>query len=396
MKDVFTTIMDKYIAPFFKANGFETKDINSETNKILGAESFYFFKIADDFNRNFYFEENYDNSPEKYEFKLDFGIYSYDFFKKISFPTFDYANGLGCTFSLTGESMHDNGEYYYSITPETDEEAFAERLLENIQNTILEFGNAKTVVELLPLFLKKQGSVNINYSQMIRYLKITENQALLDSYVAQIRSENTDGSDSSKWFLAQIEECLSDAVLKEKVKQNFTLGMKVPKSWEKVLDWIAKNPHIIISGLFEINDNSNNMVPHWCDPKSIVSKSIAVIGENAAQDIFCIWQKNKKEMPIVWIGEGGIAHVIAENIDDFIELLAVGYYEVEDADYANPPVFEDYNADCRNPDFQTFYKKTFKKEVPKTGAEIIARKTTSNDEFFNWLCDNDEIWKQWK
>ncbi len=50
--------MDKYIALFFKANGFETKDINSETNKTLGTENFYFFKIADDFNRNFYFETN--------------------------------------------------------------------------------------------------------------------------------------------------------------------------------------------------------------------------------------------------------------------------------------------------------------------------------------------------
>lgn len=43
MKHVFTIIMDKYIVLFFKANGFETKHINSETNKMLGTESFYFF-----------------------------------------------------------------------------------------------------------------------------------------------------------------------------------------------------------------------------------------------------------------------------------------------------------------------------------------------------------------
>lgn len=356
MKDIFDKLLRETIAPYFAAIGFETKDINSETNKTLGAESFYFYRIENGLNKNFYFETNYDHTPQKFQFKLDFGIYCYDFYQKIGFPTHDEANGLGCTFSLTADSMSENNTYWQDITPQTVVNTLAENLLKRIQNTLAEFQKSEKVENLLPQFLAKQGSLNINYDQMIRYLKITDNQPLLDEYVAQIRKENSDGTDSSKWFLQQIENALSTVVLKQKIIQNFTAGMKIPKSWEKVLDWVEKNPHQTISGLFEIHENSNEMLPYWCDVNGNAIKKLGVIGVNCAQDIFCIWQKDKKNMPIVWIGEGGLARIITENIDDFIQLLAVGYYEVEQGDYANAPIFEDYNAQHQNPEFQAFYQ----------------------------------------
>jgi hypothetical protein len=396
MQTIFDVMMQTHVMPFFIDNGFETKDINSETNKKLGAESFYFHKIENDLNRNFYFETNYDNPPGKYQFTLSFGIYSYDFNRKIGFPTSDEPNGLGCTFSLSPENMSENREYWQELTTETDINAFAKNLLQRIQNTVNEFQNTVTVEDLLTQFLARQGSVNINYEYMIRYLKITDNQSLLDKYIAAIRSENNDGSDSSQWFLQQIENALSTVVLKQKVAQNFTEGMKVPTSWEKVLDWISKNPHTVIGGLFEVNENSNEMLPHWLDPKGKAIKSLAVIGENAAQDIFCIWQKDKKTLPVIWIGEAGIARIIAENIDDFIALLAVGYYEIEQGDYSKPPEFDAATEHLRNGEFQAFFRRTFKKEVEKTGTEIVARISTTHEEFFHWLCDNDAMWSQWR
>ncbi len=44
MQVVFDSLMDTHIVPFFKANGFETQDINSDTNKTLGIQSHYFYK----------------------------------------------------------------------------------------------------------------------------------------------------------------------------------------------------------------------------------------------------------------------------------------------------------------------------------------------------------------
>ncbi len=85
MQHIFDKIMQTHLLPFFNANGFETKDINSETNKKLGVTSRYFYKIKGDLNRNFYFESNFENTPEKYQFKLDFGVYSLSFNQAIGF-----------------------------------------------------------------------------------------------------------------------------------------------------------------------------------------------------------------------------------------------------------------------------------------------------------------------
>jgi hypothetical protein len=109
-----------------------------------------------------------------------------------------------------------------------------------------------------------------------------------------------------------------------------------------------------------------------------------------------LWHSDKKNAPIVMLGEAGSARVIAENMDDFIQLLAVGYYEIEVADYDAEPAFPEGADHWKNPEFQAFFKKKFKKDVPKTGAEIVARKTTTDAEFFNWLCENDALWKPWK
>ena len=59
MQAIFDTLMNTHVIPFFKANGFETKDINSETNKTLGIQRHYFYKIDGDLNRNFYFESKF-------------------------------------------------------------------------------------------------------------------------------------------------------------------------------------------------------------------------------------------------------------------------------------------------------------------------------------------------
>lgn len=172
--------------------------------------------------------------------------------------------------------------------------------------------------------------------------------------------------------------------------------MKVPKSWEKILDWAAKNPHTVIGGHFEIYGNSNNILQHCVDINGNAAQKLAVLGVNGASEVFCLWQKDKKTMPIVFLGEAGSARVIAESIDDFIQLLAIGYYEIEIADYDNSPVFPEGAAHWANPKFQAFYTKTFKKDIPKTGAEIVARNTTTNQDFFGWIGENDALWAAWK
>jgi hypothetical protein len=389
MQVVFETIMNTHIIPFFKANGFETKDINSETNKTLGIQSQYFYRIDCDLNRNFYFESNLGNDAEKYEFTLNFGIYAYSFYQIIGFPHNDAPSGLGNLYYLGSDEMFSERV----LTKKTNIDGFAKALLAALQGTL---DAHKTIdnVDALMSFSTHQKSNAYNYNYIIRYLKITDKTALLDKYVAALRT--ADGSPLPDWMMHDVTALLDTTVLKQKVINNFTKGIKVPKSWEIVLDWSEKNIGKVIGGHFEIIENSNNMLKRMVDMDGKAAKQLAVIGENGASEIFCLWQKDKKNAPVVMLGEAGSARVIAENMDDFIQLLAVGYYEIGVADYEAEPVFPEGAEHWKNAEFQAFYKKKFKKNVPETGAEIAARITTNDAEFFNWLCDNDENWKQWR
>jgi hypothetical protein len=393
MQVVFETLMDMYIIPFFKASGFETKDINSETNKTLGIKSQYFYRIEGDLNSNFYFESNSDNTTEKYEFKLDFGIYSATLHQTIGLPLNDAPNGLGNTFYLASEEIFPDKSYWQSITKKADIDAFATTLLGVLKSTL---DAHKTVdgVDTLMSFCINQKSNAYNYNYIIRYLKITDKKELLDKYVAALRT--ADGSPLPDWMMHDVTALLDTTILKQKVINNFTTGIKVPKSWEIVLDWSEKNVGKVIGGHFEIIENSNNMLKHVVNMGEKAAKQLAVIGENGSSEVFCLWQRDRKNAPVVMLGEAGSARVIAENMDDFIQLLAVGYYEIEVADYDAEPIFPEGAEHWKNSEFRAFYTKKFKKNVPKTGAEIVARITTKDDVFFNWLCDNDDNWKQWR
>lgn len=392
MQVVFDTLMNTHVIPFFKVNGFETKDINSETNKTLDIQSHYFYKIDGDLNRNFYFESNHANSNEKYEFELKFGMYVYSFYETIGFPYNDAPSGLGNLFYVTSEDMSADKSYWQAITNETDMGVFANALLKILQGTLDEHKSLTDLDGTIDHFFKKPYNGYCNYSYMIRHLKITDKKDRLESYVAKLRAENSD----TEWMMKEITALLDTTVLKQKVINNFTKGLKVPKSWEIVLDWAEKNIGKVIGGHFEVIENSNNMLKHLVNMDGKAAKSLAVIGDNGADNVFCIWQKDKKNAPIVMLGEAGSARVIAENMDDFIQLLAVGYYEIEAADYDLEPTFPEGAEHWKNAEFQAFYKKKFKQEIHKTGAEIVARITTQNDVFFSWLCDNDDGWRQWR
>lgn len=393
MQAVFHGMMDKHIIPFFKAQGFDSQDINSETNKTLGIDSYYFYKIDGDINRNFYFESNSENTAEQYDFKLDFGIYPYSVYQTIGFPHNDAPSGLGNLFYLASEDIFADKAAWQSITKKTDVDAFAKALLTVLEGVLDTHKTVDGVDDLIP-FCINQKSNAYNHNYLIRYLKIADKKAFLDTYVAALRT--ADGSPLPDWMMRDVTALLDTAVLKQKVISNFTKGMKVPKSWENVLDWAEKNLGKVIGGHFEIIENSNGTLKYLVNMTDKAAKSLAVIGDNGADNVFCIWQKDKKNALVVLLGDMGTARVLAENMDDFIDLLAVGYYEVEATDYAQEPVFPEGTAHWKNTEFQAFYKKKFKKEVAKTGADIVARKTTTDADFFNWLCDNDANWAQWR
>ncbi|MEY4903783.1 MAG: hypothetical protein RLZZ292_1598, partial [Bacteroidota bacterium] len=191
MQHDFNELMQSQIASFFKKNGFETKDINSETNKTLGIESHYFYKIEGDLNRNFYFESNSENNAEKYEFTLNFGIYSYSFYQTIGYPYNDAPSGLGNLYYLGSEEIFSER----ILTKSTDIDSFVKALLMALQKTLDNHKMIDTIDALILVYISQTSNM-YNSRNLIRYLKITDKKDFLDRYLASLRY--SDGSPISE------------------------------------------------------------------------------------------------------------------------------------------------------------------------------------------------------
>jgi hypothetical protein len=109
----------------------------------------------------------------------------------------------------------------------------------------------------------------------------------------------------------------------------------------------------------------------------------------------CCWQQDDGRMPVVIIGEGGQSNVIAKDMDDFIALLAIGYYEFWSADISMEPQWDsqEQEAEFNNKEFQLFYKSTFGKEILKDGSSIIEG-IKSCDNLRDWLLKNYQPWNE--
>jgi hypothetical protein len=358
------------IAPFLLSKGYQQ------------VES-YFFKIEGDLTFNFLIEPNPENTDKARmaTFTISYGVYSRIFNETLGFPFNTQPSGLGNTFYSNEDDIKATTGNYWINTDQTS------NILQLLQKAIDRHATTPTLESLFDLYWNLGPYFRTNHEYTIRYLKITASsqhtggQTPLDIYIAAVRQElkTTNNQGASEWFESQLPRLLDTSVLKDKIKRNFPQGIKVPKPWEKVLDWVEKNPATVIGGHFEITENSKEMLKNWISDEAL-SNNLAVLGETAEQNLFCIWKKDKNTQPIVLLGEAGHTKIIAQNIEDFIQLLAIGYYEAE---YANdqPPVFESGTEHWTNPKFQQFYKKTFKKEIPLTAKEII--KSASNLQFPN-------------
>jgi hypothetical protein len=363
-----------------------------QASNILEENDVYFSKIVGDLNFNIHIglgSGDDQNSPERLEYRVHYGVYSKQFSEVRNYPISDQPSGSANTFYYSLDDLLGIGQYWQAITSATEKKAATDHLLDILRQIMDFFAPIRTWEDLLAVGLKMGPWYHSRFEHFVPYFKIMDDTANLEAMVAAIRQQLTGNSEGALEYFEQELVRLSDArVLKQKVANNFPKAIKLPKSWEAVLDWVEKNPHTVIGGQFGINENSNNMVQHIASPNSLAAKNIAVIGETSEQNLFCIWKADKKNMPIVLIEEGPVYRVMAANIDDFIQLLAIGYYNVEWADFDNPPVFNAENEHWKNAKFQAFYTKKFKKNIPATGREIVDRKGFSDADFSEWMTEN--------
>ncbi|GAA4114238.1 hypothetical protein GCM10022393_13560 [Aquimarina addita] len=130
------------------------------------------------------------------------------------------------------------------------------------------------------------------------------------------------------------------------------------------------------------------------DTKELKSR-LCVFAQSGAEGSECaLWLNDNNELKIVHMGSGSgslLSCVLADNMIDFIRLLAIGYDELcWDENFPYPP---NQNNDPfivkPNKEFQQWVKKTFNMTIPTTALEIVKHPATmddesSDDEFFNW------------
>ncbi len=396
MLHFFKEIINESVVTHLKSKGYTQKKY--QASNVLEEDNVYFSKIEGDLNFNIYINlgSGDRNTPELLDYTINYGVYSTQFNTIRNYPISEQPSGTSNTVYWGLDDLFGEANYWQTLSTATKKEAATTHFLDILQKILDVFAPINSWESLVDVCLKTGPWFHSNFEHFVPYFKITDNPKRLEEMIAAIRNQLKQNTGALEYFEADLPRLLDTNVLKQKVANNFTKGMKVPKSWEKVLDWTEKNPHTVIGGHFEICDNSNNLLQHIVDINGNAAKKLAILGTNSADEVFCIWQKDKKTMPIVFLGEAGRAKVIAESIDDFIQLLAVGYYEVEIADYNTAPVFPEGAAHWANPKFQAFYTKNFKKEIPKTGAEIVARNATTNQDFFGWIGENDALWAAWK
>lgn len=134
---------------------------------------------------------------------------------------------------------------------------------------------------------------------------------------------------------------------------------------------------------------------HKCED---AERRLCVFAQSGGDGSECaFWLDDKGELKIVHMGSGSgsvLTCVLADNVVDFLRLLAIGYDEIcWDEDFPYPPNEIPGKDDIIKPniEFQNWVKQTFNVEIPKTALEIVKHPATmmdeySEDAFFQWIA----------
>jgi hypothetical protein len=396
-------------------NSFE-QNINKAISRYLQNRGFtgtenpiYFYKTIEGGVLTFVIEKTEDTNTEDEHQRFDafVGISNYklDTIKKNNYEPFMDGH-VPETRVWISQLKNFNG-MALETKSNTDWNRFTEQLVENIGFGLQEVESIHTDDEILEYILSKdshivniyayEGSpVEYNFGmRLYQYVRMNKKYDLIEKYIRNSDVVKQRIADN-KIDEAGIQNIIAKACRSTRQIQqdNFT-PIPLPESFGKVCDWIdANNYYTTLSGLFELNDNGKGTMSHWISSEKI-SQRFAVFGSLPNGDMVAIWLQDDGRMPIIIIGEGARSDVIAKDMDDFIALLAIGYYEFWGADISEAVVWEseEQQEQFNNKEFQEFYKKTFSKDLILNGSSILEGIKTCDD-VREWLLKNYEPWKE--
>jgi hypothetical protein len=165
------------------------------------------------------------------------------------------------------------------------------------------------------------------------------------------------------------------------MQQHFPIGIKAPQELAMLCDWLKENGYPI-SGSFELMVDDHQAIRHWFRTNAFDDR-FGVFGAGADGSLYALWRQDDGRIPIVHLGSEGVNNfVLAEDMKDFVRLLAVGYGEIGFDDLTEPPEIEGVN-----PAFQDWTRRTFGTAIPNFGIEITGPAGASHQNFQVWIND---------
>jgi hypothetical protein len=355
-------------------------------------DKLYFYKKIKGIQTNFFIEEEADeNAEDEYQkFEINIGLNS------------DVIN------SYMNPKAEENPEGYanFAFARVSDNARFLPNALEFKADSDLEIIKESIIGYLAPM-INAITAFNTN-EDALDFLLDYQFYGRLDAFFIRAK----DSVRYERWYrISNNADIASGAISEEQIKlkvtkelrtirqkqvDNFAPDFIFPEVWGKCCDWVDdKNFTEWMSAGFEQDETGKDTLKHFVTEENIQNR-FAAFGQSSDDSIFAVWKQDDGRLPVVYLGEGGLAKIIAASIEDFIDLLAIGYRYVEADDITIAPVYEDEATRefLNNTAFRTFYTQTFNKEIAPTGLEIKNRALTC-DNLFDWLMVNSASFKEW-
>jgi flavin-binding protein dodecin len=352
----------------------------------------YFFKKENSIQTNFFIEELPDENAEdeQQRFEINIGINTDDINA--------YMNPLA--------EEHPEGYANFAFNRVSDSPKFLPSLLEFKSDSNLDDLKEKITNYLAPMITAIAAFKTNN--DTLDFIIDYNFYGRIDAYLIRAK----DSIRYEKWYRnSNAEDIKNGTITEEQIKlkvateirsvrkkqmDNFVPDFDFPEAWGKCCDWVD-DKHFTewMSAGFEQDETGKQTLTHFIKEENIQNR-FAAFGQSSDDSIFAVWKQDDGRMPVVYLGEGGTAKIITESMEDFIDLLAINYRDVESADITTEPIYDDAKTKehFNNRNFRDFYTKTFKKGIATTGLAMNKRALTC-DNSFEWLMTNSASFKEW-
>jgi hypothetical protein len=165
---------------------------------------------------------------------------------------------------------------------------------------------------------------------------------------------------------------------------SFPTGVAVPAELDALFEFAEANGGEV-SGLFEFDTDGSDSALAWFDKDPVPARDFAVFGRGPDGSQYALWLhagSDTSTAPVVLLdSECRGSCVIADNVREFLRLLAIGYEEPGRYPTLEP---EDRASAAK---LRKWLKAQYKLVPPKTGAELVATAQARHPDLMAWITD---------